>query len=219
MEFLAHWLKSGRIEHITITVRVLPNEPLQLCFMEMEPSLDFNVTCDVQMSKNALPETCSVLEPRGADALCWETMKAWHHLWHSSGATESQIQCLILLNDEICMREEAEAIEVWSPSFPRTLKTVWQGYNEQSIGQIRLRYPKPIAEILSNAHRKPWTRALMWTIHGHDSFENSKGENAKSCPRIATSTEYQGRRNVRHSTFPPTWSEMVMRWCCTAFSR
>jgi len=192
MEFLAHWLKSGRIEHITITVRVLPNEPLQLCFMEMEPSLDFNVTCDVQMSKNALPETCSVLEPRGADALCWETMKAWHHLWHSSGATESQIQCLILLNDEICMREEAEAIEVWSPSFPRTLKTVWQGYNEQSIGQIRLRYPKPIAEILSNAHRKPWTRALMWTIHGHDSFENSKGENAKSCPPLPQALSIKG---------------------------
>ena len=38
-------------------------------------------------------------------------------LWHSLGATESQIQCLILLNAEICMREEAEAIEVWSPSF------------------------------------------------------------------------------------------------------
>ena len=50
------------------------------------------------------------------------------------------------------MREEAEAIEVWSPSFPRSLKTVWQGHNEQSIGQIRLRYPKPIAEILSNTH-------------------------------------------------------------------
>jgi len=88
-------------------------------------------------------------------------MKAWHHLWHSLGATESQIQCLILLNAEICMREEAEAIEVWSPSFPRSLKTVWQGQNEQSIGQVRLRYPKPIAEILSNTHRKPWTRALL----------------------------------------------------------
>jgi len=28
MEFLAHRLKSSRIEHTTITVRVLPNEPL-----------------------------------------------------------------------------------------------------------------------------------------------------------------------------------------------
>jgi len=28
MEFLAQLLKSGRIEHTTIPVRVLPNEPL-----------------------------------------------------------------------------------------------------------------------------------------------------------------------------------------------
>jgi len=98
MEFPACRLKSGRIEHITITVRVLPNEPLRICFMGMESSLDTDVTCDVQMSKNALPETCSVLEPRGADAFCQETMKAWHYLWHSLGATESQIQCLILLS-------------------------------------------------------------------------------------------------------------------------
>jgi len=102
--------------------------------MGIESSLDPDVTCDVQMSKNALPETCSVLEPRGADALCQETMKAWHLLWRSLGATESQTQCLILLNVETCMREEAEAIEVWSPGFPRSLKTVWEGHNEQSIG-------------------------------------------------------------------------------------
>ena len=38
MEFLAHRLKSGRIEHTTITVRVLPNESLRLCFMGMEQS-------------------------------------------------------------------------------------------------------------------------------------------------------------------------------------
>jgi len=192
MEFLAHRLKSGRIERTTITVRVLLNEPLRLCFMGMDSSLDPNVTCDVQMSKKALPETCSVLESRGADALCRESMKAWHHLWHSLGATDNQIQCLILLNAEICMREEAEAIEVWSPSFPRSLKTVWQGHNEQSIGQIRLRYPKPIAEILSNTHRKPWTQALMWTTHGHDSFENSKGENAKCCPPLPQALSIKG---------------------------
>jgi len=28
MEFFAYWLKSGRIEHTTITLRVLTNEPL-----------------------------------------------------------------------------------------------------------------------------------------------------------------------------------------------
>jgi len=73
-EFLTHRLKSGKITHITITVRVLPNEPFRLCFMRMESSLDPNVTCDVQKSKNVLPETCSVLEPRGADALSRETV-------------------------------------------------------------------------------------------------------------------------------------------------
>ena len=32
-----------------------------------------------------------------------ETMEAWHHLWHSLGATKSLIQCLIILNaTEIC---------------------------------------------------------------------------------------------------------------------
>jgi len=214
MEFLAHRLKSSRIEHTTITARVLPNEPLRLRFMGMEPSPDPDVTCDVQMSKNTLPETYSDLEPRGADALCRETMKAWHHLWHSLGATESQIQCLILFNAEICMREEAEAIEVWSPSFPRSLKTVWQGHNEQSIGQIRLRYPKPIAEILSNTHRKPWTRALMWTIHGHDSFENSKGENAKCCPPSPQALSIKG-----DVTLGIPHSRLLGRKWRTAFSR
>ena len=53
-----------------------------------------------------------------------------------------------------------------------------------SIGQIRLRYPKPTEQILSNTHRKLWTWALMWTIHGPDSFENSKGENAACCPSL-----------------------------------
>jgi len=108
MEFLAHRLKSGRIEHTTITVRVLPNEPLQLCFMGMESSPDPDVTCNVQKSKNVLPETCSVLEPRGADALFRETMKAWHHLWHGLGATESQIQCLILLDAMHARRDRSD---------------------------------------------------------------------------------------------------------------
>jgi len=78
--FYTHRLKSGKIQHTTITLRVLPNEPLRLCFMGMEPSLDPDVTCDVHKSKNVLPETCIVSEPRGADGLSRETMKAWHHL-------------------------------------------------------------------------------------------------------------------------------------------
>ena len=66
----------------------------------------------------------------------------------------------------------------------------------------------------------PWTRALMWTIYSRTRFLwEQQGRKCKVLPAIATSTEYQGRRNVRYSTFPPTWLEMVMRWCWTAFSR
>jgi len=40
MEFLAHRLKSGRIEHTTIIVRVLPNESkrsknIEVCFVKI----------------------------------------------------------------------------------------------------------------------------------------------------------------------------------------
>jgi len=55
-EVLAHRLKFGRIGHATITVRVLPNEPPRLFFVGMEFSLDPDVTCDMQKSKNVLPE-------------------------------------------------------------------------------------------------------------------------------------------------------------------
>ena len=108
MQFLTHRLKSGNIKHTTITVRVLPNEPLRLFLMGMESSLYFDVTSDMQKSKNVLPETCSVLEPRGADALFRETMKAWHHLWHGLGATENQIQCLILLDAMHARRDRSD---------------------------------------------------------------------------------------------------------------
>jgi len=51
MEFLTQQIKSGKIEHTTNTVRVLPNGPLRLCFMGMESSLDPDVTCEVQKSR------------------------------------------------------------------------------------------------------------------------------------------------------------------------
>jgi len=47
--------------------------------MGMEPSLDPDVTCDVQMSENALHETCSVLEPRGVDALFLASLRFCMH--------------------------------------------------------------------------------------------------------------------------------------------
>jgi len=81
---------------------------------------------------------------------------------------------LILLDVEARIHEEAEEIEVWSPSYPRSLQTVWIGKSEQSVGQIRIHYSKPIAEILSSTHRAQWTRARMWTIQGHKAFENAQ---------------------------------------------
>jgi len=32
----------------------------------------------------------------------------------------------------------------------------------------------------------------MWTNHGHDSFENSKGENAKCCPPLPQALSIKG---------------------------
>ena len=83
---------------------------------------------------------------------------AWHKLWRNLGATENQIECLILLDVEARIHAEAEEIEVWSPSYPRSLQIVWIGNKEQSVGQIRIHYSKSIAEILSCTHRAPWTR-------------------------------------------------------------
>ena len=47
---------------------------------------------------------------------------------------------MILLDVEARIHEEAEEIEVWSPSYPRSLQTVWIGNDEQSVGQIRIHY-------------------------------------------------------------------------------
>ena len=78
----------------------------------------------------------------------------------------------------------AEEIQVWSPSYPRSVQTVWIGNNEQSVGQIRIHYSKPIAEILSSTHRAPSTRARMWTLQGHVAFENAQGHGERHCPPL-----------------------------------
>jgi len=116
---------------------------------------------------------------------------AWHKLWRNLGtternlgSTEKQIQCLILLDVEARIYEESEKIEVLSPSYPRSLHTVWISNNEQSVGQIRIHYPKPIAEILSSTHQAPWTQARMWTIQGHEAFENAQIHSGRHCPPL-----------------------------------
>jgi len=88
-------------------------------------------------------------------------------------------------------------------------------HNKQSIGQIRLRYPKLIEEILSNTYRKLWTRALMWIIHGQDSFENSKGENAKCCPRLPQALRIKGDVTLGFPQSRP----LGWKWRCVGVER
>ena len=120
-------------------------------------------------------ENCGIFEPPPfcLSRIVRDEWTAWHKLWQNLEATENQIQCLILLDVEARIHEEAEEIEVWSPSYPRSLQTVWIGNNKQSVGQMRIHYSNPTAEILSSTHRAPWTRARMCTIQGHEAFENA----------------------------------------------
>ena len=58
-------------------------------------------------------------------------------------------------------------------------------------------------------------RALVWTIHGHDSFENSKGENAKYCPPLPQELSMKGDvpLGIPHSR-PLSW-----KWRCVGVER
>jgi len=99
-------------------------------------------------------ENCGVSDtpPFRLSRIVRDEWTAWYTLWRNLGATENQIQCFILLVAEARIHEEAEEIEVWAPSYPRSLQTVCIGNNEQSVGQIQIHYSKPIAEILSSTH-------------------------------------------------------------------
>ena len=81
-------------------------------------------------------KNCGIFEtpPFRLSRIVRDEWTAWHKLWRNLGATEKKIQCLILLDVEARIHEEAEEIEVWSPSYPRPLQTVWIGNNEQSVG-------------------------------------------------------------------------------------
>ena len=61
------------------------------------------------------------------------------------------------------------------------------------MGQIRIHYSNPIAEILSSTHRAPSTRARMWTIQGHEACENAQGHGGR--PQ-AISIKYKGMLRV-----------------------
>ena len=142
-------------------------------------------------------------------------MKAWPHLWHSLGATESQIQGLILLMHARRGRSDRSMVpklpEITQNSLARAQRAVhWT--NTTSLPQANSRD--------SQQHLSETVDASTHVDHSRTQFlSEQQGRECKVLPAISTSTEYQGRRNVEHSTFPPTWSEMTMRWCRTAFSR
>ena len=115
--------KSGRIEHTTFIMKAVPNAALATCFIERHPSMDPDATCDVQIRRKAWAQNCSVLELPTANFDAKDMMEAWHYLWQSLGATENQIQSLILLNVELRMHEEVEEVEIWSPNYPKSLRT------------------------------------------------------------------------------------------------
>jgi len=121
---------------------------------QMDSDLGCEVTCDVRTVKEYQLENCGIFEPPPfrLSRIVRDEWTAWHKLWRNLGATGNQIQCLILLDVEARIHEEAEEIEVWSPSYPRSLQTVWIGNNQQSVGHIQIHYSKPIAEILSSTH-------------------------------------------------------------------
>jgi len=196
-EFSIHRRPSEKIEPTKFIVRAIPNVTLKELFVQIDSDLGCAVTCDVRTIKEYQLENCGIFEPPPfhLTRIVSDEWTAWHKLWRNLGATENQIQCLILLDVEASMHEEAEEIEVWSPNYPGSLQTVWIDKNEQSVGQIRIYYSKPIAEILSSIHRAPWTRARMRTIPGHDAFENARGYD-EALPTATASHEYQKQRSA-----------------------
>jgi len=144
----------------------------------MDSDIVCEVTRDVRTIQEYQLENCGIFEPPPfrLSNIVRDEWTAWQNLWRNLGATENQIQCLILLDVAARIHEEAEEIEVWSPSYPRSLQTAWTSNSEKSARQIPIYYSKPIAEIFISTHRAPWTRARMWTIQGHDeAFENAQG--------------------------------------------
>jgi len=91
----------------------------------MDSDLGCEVICDVRTIKENRLQNCGIFEPPPfrLSRIVRDEWTAWHKLWRNPGATENQIQCLVLLD-----------VEARSPSYPRSLQTVWIGNNEQSVG-------------------------------------------------------------------------------------
>jgi len=124
--------QSGKIKQTKFIVRAIPNATLNVLFVQMNSDLGCEVTCDVRTIKEYQIEICGIFEPPPfrLSRIVRDEWTAWHKLWRNLEGTENQIQCLILLDVEARIQEEAEEIEVWSPIYPRSLQTEWIGNNE-----------------------------------------------------------------------------------------
>jgi len=47
------------------------------------------------------------------------------------------------------------------------------------------------------AHRAPWTRARMWTIQGHEAFENAQGHGGRHCPLLPQAMSIKNKGVLR----------------------
>jgi len=76
----------------------------------MDSDLGCEVTYDVRTIKEYQLENCGIFEPPSfrLSRIVRHEWTAWHKLWRNLGATENQIQCLILLDVEARIHEEAE---------------------------------------------------------------------------------------------------------------
>jgi len=134
-EISIHRRQSCKIEQTRFIVQEIPNATLKELLVQMDSDLGCEITFDMRAIKEYQLENCGIFEPPPfrLSRIVRDEWTAWHKLWRNLGATENQIQCLILLNVEARMHEEAGKIEVWSPSYPRSLQTVCIGNNEQSV--------------------------------------------------------------------------------------
>jgi len=76
----------------------------------MDFDLGREVTCDLRTIKKYQLENCGIFEPPPfrLSRTMRDEWTVWLKLWRNLGATENQIQCLILLDVETCIHEEAE---------------------------------------------------------------------------------------------------------------
>jgi len=125
-ELTIHRRQSGKIEQKKFILRAIPNSNLKKLFVQMHSDVGCEVTCDVRTIKEYQLENCGIFEPLPfrLSKIVHDEWTAWHELWQNMRATEDQVQCLILLDVEARIHEEAEEIEVWSPSYPRSLQTL-----------------------------------------------------------------------------------------------